>query len=127
MPFEQAYQSFIENHHARRTGERKGRLLRGHNYAEKLLLQQVWWPLFGNFDNLHPEYEIYDWNRKSQFLDFAFLTPFGEVCRMLLQLVIGPHLLRNLATNSISPEEKEVLRLAVNLLEADSPQGYHSA
>ncbi|MDQ0903603.1 hypothetical protein QFZ80_007431 [Paenibacillus sp. V4I7] len=152
MPFEQAHQSFIEIRHARRTGERKGRLLRGHNFAEKLLLQQVWWPLFGNFDNLHPEYEIYDWNRKSQFLDFAFLTPFGrfgiecdgyqshikdmdrekfsyalnrdtfltgmgwtmihfsfddiqnrpEVCRMLLQLVIGPHLLRNLAANSIS-------------------------
>jgi hypothetical protein len=76
MPFEQAHQSFIENHHARRSGERKGRLSRGHNYAEKLLLQQVWWPLFGNFDNLHPEYEIYDWNRKSQFLDFAFFTPF---------------------------------------------------
>ena len=32
----------------------------------------------GNFDNLHPEYEIYDWNRKSQFLDFAFLTPLGR-------------------------------------------------
>lgn len=78
MPFEQAHQSLIKNHHARRTGERKGRLLRGHNFAEKLLLQQVWWPLFGNFDNLHPEYEIYDWNRKSQFLDFAFLTPFGR-------------------------------------------------
>ena len=78
MPFEQAHQSFIETHHARRSGERKGRLIRGHNYAEKLLLQQVWWPLFGNFDNLHPEYEIYDWNRKSQFLDFAFLTPFGR-------------------------------------------------
>ncbi|MCY9664003.1 hypothetical protein M5X11_03265 [Paenibacillus alginolyticus] len=82
MPFEQAHQLFIENHHARRSGERKGRLMRGHNYAEKLLLQLVWWPLFGNFDNL---------------------------------LVIGPHLLRNLATTSISPEEKEVLRLAVNL------------
>ncbi|WP_321166669.1 hypothetical protein [Paenibacillus sp. Soil787] len=78
MPFELAHQSFIEKHHARRSGERKGRLIRGHNYAEKMLLQQVWWPIFGNFDNLHPEYEIYDWNRKSQFLDFAFLTPFGR-------------------------------------------------
>lgn len=42
------------------------------------MLQHVWWPLFGNFDHLHPEYEIYDWNRKSQFLDFAFITPFGR-------------------------------------------------
>jgi very-short-patch-repair endonuclease len=35
---------------------------------KKLLLQNVWWPLFDNFDDLHPEYEVYDWNRKSQFL-----------------------------------------------------------
>lgn len=39
MPFEQAHQSFIESHHSRRSGDRKGRLIRGHNYAEKLLLQ----------------------------------------------------------------------------------------
>lgn len=78
MNFEEAHQAFIAHHASRRTGERKGRLLRGHNYAEKLLLQNVWWPLFGSFDYLHPEYEIYDWNRKSQFLDFAFLPPFGR-------------------------------------------------
>ena len=58
---------------------RMGRLVRGHAYAEKLFLQQVWMPLFENFDNLHPEYEIYDWNRKSQFLDFAYMTPFGKL------------------------------------------------
>lgn len=150
---------------ARRTGERKGRLLRGHRYAEKLLLQNVWWPLFGTFEHLHPEYEIYDWNRKSQYLDFAFLPPFGrfgmecdgfqshvrdmdrekfnyalnrdtfltgmgwkmihfsfddvqkrpEVCRMLLQLIMSPYLIRN---NSVRPAfliEKEVLRLAWRL------------
>lgn len=76
--FEQAHQKFLDDHLTHRNGERKGRLLRGHNYAEKLLLQNVWWPIFGNFENLHPEYEIYDWNRKSQFLDFAFLPPHGR-------------------------------------------------
>ncbi|RRJ64231.1 hypothetical protein EHV15_15855 [Paenibacillus oralis] len=78
MEFEEAHQAFMEYHLSRRTGERKGRLLRGHQYAEKLLLQNVWWPLFGTLDNLHPEYEVYDWNRKSQFLDFAFLPAFGR-------------------------------------------------
>ncbi|MGZ9586725.1 hypothetical protein [Paenibacillus marinisediminis] len=78
MNFEQAHQVFLERHLASRSGERKGRLLRGHQYAEKLLLQNVWWPLFGNLDHLHPEYEVYDWNRKSQFLDFAFLPSFGQ-------------------------------------------------
>ncbi|MCL6459737.1 MAG: endonuclease domain-containing protein [Gorillibacterium sp.] len=78
MDFEQAHQVFLEHHAAYRTGERKGRLLRGHQHAEKLLLQNVWWPLIGSFDHLHPEYEIVDWNRKSQFLDFAFLPTFGR-------------------------------------------------
>ncbi|BFT75683.1 hypothetical protein PAENIP36_71250 [Paenibacillus sp. P36] len=165
LEFEQAHQKFLDDHLTHRFGERKGRLLRGHKYAEKLLLQNVWWPLFGNFDDLHPEYEIYDWNRKSQFLDFAFLPPHGrfgiecdgfqthikekdregfsyslnrdtfltgmgwkmihfsfddvkdrpEVCRMLLQLVVGPHLLRSAPPPSLSPDEKEVILLAIRL------------
>jgi hypothetical protein len=79
MDFEQEHKLFIERHISLREGERKGRLLRGHQYAEKLLLKNVWWPLYGNFDYLHPEYEIYDWNRKSQFLDFAVLPTFGRI------------------------------------------------
>ncbi|WP_405111788.1 hypothetical protein MHH28_03360 [Paenibacillus sp. FSL K6-1217] len=84
MEFDQAHGSFIEAHTNGRTGERRGRLLRGHNYAEKLFLLNVWWPLFESLEHLHPEYEVYDWNRKSQFLDFAFLpqngTRFGIEC-----------------------------------------------
>ncbi|WP_327205153.1 hypothetical protein [Paenibacillus sp. Soil522] len=141
--FEREHAVFIEKHLVGRNGERKDRLLRGHGYGEKLLLQNVWWPVFGNFDYLHPEYEVYDRNRKSYFLDLAFTPPFGlfniechgfqshikdmdrekfsyslnrdtfltalgwknihfsfddikdrpEICRSLLQLVIGPYLL----------------------------------
>jgi hypothetical protein len=169
LNFEFMHQTFIDCHAALRSGERKGRLIRGHLYAEKLFLQNVWYPLFGNLDNLHPEYEIYDWNRKSQFIDFAYITPFGrfgiecdgfqshvkdmdrekfsyslnretfltamgwkmmhfsfddiqnrpEVCRMLLQMVIGPCMIRNGTTNSAAIStavmEKEVLRLAWRL------------
>ncbi|MCK9861981.1 endonuclease domain-containing protein [Paenibacillus sp. ATY16] len=75
--YEEAHRRFIETHMEGRTGERKGRLSRGHNFAEKLFLQNVWWPLFGSFEHLHPEYEVYDWNRKSQFIDFAYLPPQG--------------------------------------------------
>lgn len=84
MEFEQAHGNFLEMHTNERGGERRGRLLRGHNYAEKLFLLNVWWPLFESLEHLHPEYEVYDWNRKSQFLDFAFLpqngTRFGIEC-----------------------------------------------
>jgi predicted DNA-binding transcriptional regulator len=162
MSFEQEHQLLMERHLGLRTGERRGRLARGHLYAEKLLLQNVWWPLFGNFDDLHPEYEVYDWNRKSQFLDFAFLPPYGrfglecdgyqshvkdmdrerfsyslnrdtflsglgwriihfsfddvqrrpEICRMLLQMVIGPSLIKSTSELSVSPQERELLKLA---------------
>ncbi|WP_342439756.1 hypothetical protein NSS79_13685 [Paenibacillus sp. FSL L8-0436] len=77
MEFEAAHRLFIEQHTSERSGERKGRLVRGHNFAERLFLQNVWWPLFESLEHLHPEYEVYDWNRKSQFLDFAFLPQNG--------------------------------------------------
>ncbi|WP_379133365.1 hypothetical protein [Paenibacillus sp. sgz500958] len=77
MAFEVVHSLFFQEHLSARTGERKGRMNRGHNHAEKLFLSNVWWPLFESLDNLHPEYEIYDWNRKSQFIDFAFLPPSG--------------------------------------------------
>ncbi|MCA0756821.1 endonuclease domain-containing protein [Paenibacillus sp. N4] len=76
--FEQAHNDLIAYHEELRKGERKRRLVRGHDYAEKLMLQNVWWPVFGHFEYLHPEYEVLDWNRKSVYLDFAFLPPFGR-------------------------------------------------
>jgi len=79
MSFEAAHRAFMEEHLSRRSGERKGRLERGHAHAERLLLHNVWWPLFGSLENLHPEYEVYDWNRKSVFLDFAYLPSIGRI------------------------------------------------
>ncbi|MEK3713970.1 MULTISPECIES: hypothetical protein [unclassified Paenibacillus] len=164
MDFEKAHQLLLDHHLSIRTGERRGRLSRGHQYAEKLLLRNVWWPLFGNLDDLHPEYEVYDWNRKSQFLDVAFLPSYGkfglecdgyqshvkdmdrerfsyslnrenylnglgwriihfsfddvqnrpEICRMLLQMVISPSLLRVPTGPSLSPREREIVRLSLS-------------
>ncbi|SFS57839.1 hypothetical protein [Paenibacillus sp. BC26] len=172
LDFEEEHAKFLEHHLSKRSGERKGRLLRGHQYAEKLLLQNVWWPLFGSFEHLHPEYEIYDWNRKSQFLDFAFLPPYGrfglecdgyqshikdmdresfsyslnrdtfltgigwkmihfsfddvhkrpDVCRMLLQLVIGPYLIRPHSPELLPADEKDVLRFALQLSRSVRPR-----
>lgn len=73
LPFEQAHKQFIQHHLERRTGERKGRLERGHQHAEQLFLKQVWWPIAGDFDDLHPEYEILDWRGRPYFADFAYL------------------------------------------------------
>ncbi|MDF2921423.1 MAG: hypothetical protein K0R57_337 [Paenibacillaceae bacterium] len=74
MIFEEAHAAFIQDHLLRRTGERRGRLERGHLEAEKLFCRNVWWPLRGSYDNLHPEYEVMDWRGSSYFCDFAWLA-----------------------------------------------------
>jgi len=72
MQFQERYEHFLKHHTENRSGERLGRLIRGHGHAEKLFLQSVWFPLFGNFEHLHPEYEILDWRGRSYFADFVW-------------------------------------------------------
>ncbi|MBT2290590.1 DUF559 domain-containing protein [Paenibacillus albidus] len=74
MGYEQEYEAFIQRHISSRSGERRGRLERGHQHAEALFLLQVWWPLRGSFSGLHPEYEVLDWRGRSYFADFAFIS-----------------------------------------------------
>lgn len=71
--FEGAHEMFIKSHFDRRKGERKGRLVRGERHGETLFLKNVWWPLYKNFDYLHPEYEVPDWRGRPYFGDFAYL------------------------------------------------------
>jgi hypothetical protein len=74
MTFEEAHANFIHAHLASRSGERRGRLERGHKHAEKLFCKNVWWPLQRSFDDLHPEYEVLDWRGRSYFADFAWIS-----------------------------------------------------
>lgn len=77
MLFEEAHRQFINGHLANRpAGERRGRLERGHLHAEKLFLRNVWWPLKGEFSDLHPEYEVMDWRGRPYFADFAWLPGY---------------------------------------------------
>lgn len=89
MNFEQAYDKFLRFHLASRSGERRGRLERGHQHGEMTFLAQVWWPLQGGFDGLHPEYEVQDWRGRSYFGDFAYFTgPY----RFIIEIKgYGPH------------------------------------
>jgi hypothetical protein len=75
MEFEEAYRQWMDNHLARRSGERLRRLREGPAYGEKLFLTNAWWPAVGHFDDLHPEYEVYDYRDGSRFLDHAFIRP----------------------------------------------------
>ena len=73
MAYDEAHRSFIQFHIDNRKGERRGRLERGHGHAEALFLCNVWCPLRGEFQHLHPEYEVTDWRGRSYFADFAWL------------------------------------------------------
>ncbi|WP_410770647.1 hypothetical protein [Fontibacillus sp. BL9] len=71
--FESAHEAFFKSHMERRSPEWKGQLVREHGHREIQFLKNVWWPLFGNLKDLHPEYEVRDWRGKSFFRDFAYL------------------------------------------------------
>ena len=49
------------------------RLEENHGYGEKQLIKEIWWPAFGNLDNLHPEYEVHDYEGGYRYLDLAFI------------------------------------------------------
>lgn len=89
MTFEEAHAQFIQKHLKKRSGERKGRLQRGHHHAEKMFLQNVWWPAYKHFDHLHPEYEVLDWRNRSYYADFAWIN--GTIKLIIEIKGYGPH------------------------------------
>ena len=87
--FEREYASFMKRQIEESTGERRRRLVEAEHHAERLFLREVWWPLFGNFDRLHAEWEVADVRRGFRYLDFAYLAP---PLRIDLEIEgFGPH------------------------------------
>ncbi|MGP0584481.1 hypothetical protein [Paenibacillus timonensis] len=74
MGFQREHDTWIQEHMKRRTGERLDALRRGHGYGNQLFVEQIWWPLVGHFDGLHPEYEVKDWRGRSYFADFLWVV-----------------------------------------------------
>lgn len=89
MKFEKAHESFFHDHLEKRSGERRDRLKRGHKHAEKMFLQNVWYPLKGHFENLHPEYEVLDWRGRPYYIDLAYILPHIKIGWEILGY--GPH------------------------------------
>ncbi|TVY03215.1 DNA-binding response regulator [Cohnella terricola] len=78
--FESEYRDWLNQHIAHSTGERLRRLKHRHGFGEKCLLEHAWWPVVGNLDDLHPEYEIIDANGNHYFLDFGYLRLPRPTC-----------------------------------------------
>lgn len=74
MSYEVVHEQWIGDHRKRRAGERLDALRRGHGYGNQLFAERIWWPLVGDFRNLHPEYEVKDWRGRSYFVDFMWIV-----------------------------------------------------
>lgn len=66
------HDKWIKKHLAKRQGERKDALRRGHGYGNRLFVEEIWWQLMGHFTGLHPEYEVMDWRGRSYYVDFMW-------------------------------------------------------
>lgn len=80
MAFQQAYEAFMCKHRKGRNGEDLRRLDEGHGHAERLFLEQVWWPAIGQFDDLIPEYQVTDFKGGCRYLDFAWIRSPYRIC-----------------------------------------------
>lgn len=72
MGFDREHEQWLHDHLKRRKGERLDALKRGHGYGNRLFVKEVWWPLAGHFNGLHPEYEVKDWRGRSYFVDILW-------------------------------------------------------
>jgi very-short-patch-repair endonuclease len=89
LTYEEEYEKFVHYHLKQRKGERLRRLKEGHGYAEKLFAERVCWPAFGQFRELHPEYEVFDFKDGHRYLDYAFIRPH---LRLAIEIDgYGPH------------------------------------
>lgn len=74
MGFQEEHEKWLQWHLAKRAGERRDALIRGHGYGNRLFAEKVWWEMQGHFEGLHPEYEVMDWRHRSYFVDFMWIV-----------------------------------------------------
>lgn len=73
MTFQVAYLQWLKQEKKKSSPERRRRLHPQLGHAEETFLHNVWWPIHGNFDYLHPEYEVADFSGAGRFIDFAYI------------------------------------------------------
>lgn len=74
MGFQEEHELWVNGHLKRRKGECLDALKRGHGYGNRLFVEQIWWPLAGHFQGLHPEYEVKDWRGRAYYADFMWMA-----------------------------------------------------
>lgn len=71
--FETAYEAWLQQHLNQSGRERRKRIKERIGAAEMAFLREVWFELFGGFDDLAPQLEVYDAEGCKRHLDFAWV------------------------------------------------------
>lgn len=88
--FDQKYKAWFEECiHLEKKRRRQEILKKGLGHGTIEFLRSVWFPAVGNFDHLHPEWEVRDFNNGFRYLDLAYM-PGGAKGGIEIQ-GYGPH------------------------------------
>ncbi|WP_239616103.1 DNA-binding response regulator [Cohnella mopanensis] len=71
--FDELHKRWLAGQRKKRSGESFRRLKEGHAFAEKLFVEEVWWPAIGNLEFLQAEYEVPNLRNSSYYLDLAYI------------------------------------------------------
>jgi hypothetical protein len=120
MNFEAAHEQFIQSHLDKRREERKSRLQRGHQHAEKLFLKSNWWHIRDMdrkkfSDELCREVFLSGLGWKILSFTYDDIKDRSDVVRMLLQMNLSPYLLAASPQDKPQLADNEILRLACHL------------
>lgn len=88
--FNETYEEWLQSNIAEEKNKRRRELLEkglGHGTVE--FLRRIWFPLFGNFNNVYPEWEIRDFNNNYRYLDLAYRHGNSKGCIEIQGY--GPH------------------------------------
>nr|WP_284237299.1 transcriptional regulator [Paenibacillus glycanilyticus] len=91
LKFDQAYQQWMQSMIEHESNHRRRELLEkglGHGTVE--FLRSVWFPTIGNFDHLHPEWEVQDFHNGFRYIDLAYM-PGGDSKGGIEIQGYGPH------------------------------------
>ncbi|HZG76864.1 MAG TPA: hypothetical protein VEZ72_13515, partial [Paenibacillus sp.] len=102
-----------------RTRRAKEELASGHGPDQRLFLRNVWWPAFGTFEHLHPQYEVPGEEGAAYRLDFAYLRP---PFRVAIQVDEGRLVGRRAPTERLAADFWIVLRFGLDAIARD-PSG----
>ncbi|GAA0326034.1 hypothetical protein GCM10008967_15760 [Bacillus carboniphilus] len=89
--FEQKYEEWIQESIANEKNLRRRELLeKGLGYGTVEFLRSIWYPAIGNFEHLHAEWEVRDFNNGYRYIDLAYMPSAGAKGAIEIQ-GYGPH------------------------------------